>query len=152
MKVLVDTNILLRVAQPGRVAHASATAALIQLSDAGHELCLVPQSICEYWVVATRPATVNGHGLMIADVDLQIRDLLSRFTLLRDERGIFAHWYDLVVQNAVHGKLAHDARLVAAMQRHRLKRLLTFNQPDFARFSAIRPMSPEDILTGGFSS
>lgn len=152
MKVLVDPNILLRIAQPNSISHANAAAALIQLSDAGHELCLVPQSIYEYWVVATRPATVNGLGLTIADVDLQIRDLLSRFTLLRDERGIFAHWYDLVVQNAVHGKLAHDTRLVAAMQRLGLKHLLTFNQPDFARFAAIKALSPEDILAGQFSN
>ena len=118
MKVLVDTNILLRVAQPGQISHASATIALISLSSAGRELCLVPQSIYEYWVVATRPTTVNGLGLTIADVDLQVQDLLTRFTLLLDERGIFAHWYELVFGNAVHGKLAHDTRLVAAMQRH----------------------------------
>lgn len=40
MKVLVDTNILLRVAQPGQISHASATTALIYLSSAGRELCL----------------------------------------------------------------------------------------------------------------
>ena len=127
---------------------AAAAAALIQLCDGGGDLCLVPQSIYEYWVVATRPATVNGLGLAVASVDLQIRDLLSRFTLLRDERGIFTHWYELVVQNSVHGKLAHDTRLVAAMQRHGLKHLLTFNTADFFRFSAIQALSPEDILAG----
>ena len=146
--VLVDTNILLRVAQPGHVSRASATAALIQLSIAGRELCLVPQSIYEYRVVATRPTTVNGLGLTIADVDLQVQDLLTRFTLLRDERGIFAHWYELVVRNAVHGKLAHDARLVVAMQRHGLTYLLTFNTTDFSRFTAIHALSPADILAG----
>jgi predicted nucleic acid-binding protein len=90
MKVLVDTNILLRVAQPGHVSHASATAALIQLRSAERELCLVPQSIYEYWVVATRPTTVNGLGLTTADADLQVQDLLTQFTLLRDERGILS--------------------------------------------------------------
>ncbi|MCX7388437.1 MAG: hypothetical protein NTX48_17370 [Planctomycetales bacterium] len=98
MKVLVDTNILLRVAQPSQISHASATTALIDLSSAGRELCFVPQSISEYWVVATRPTTVNGRGPTIADVDLQVQDLLTRFTLLKDERGIFAHWYELVVR------------------------------------------------------
>ena len=148
MKVLVDTNMRLRVAQPGQKSHTSATAALISRSSAGRELCLVPQSIYEYWVVATRPTTVNGLGLAIADVDLQVQDLLTRFTLLRDERGIFAHWYELVVRNAVHGKLAHDIRLVAAMQRHGLTHLLTFNTADFSRFTAIHALSPEDILAG----
>ena len=91
---------------------------------------------------------ISGLGLAIADVDLQVQDLLTRFTLLKDERGIVAHWYELVVRNAVHGKLAHDTRLVAAMQRHGLTYLLTFNAADFSRFTAIHALSPEDILAG----
>ncbi len=82
------------------------------------------------------------------DVDQQIQELLQHFTLLRDERGIFSRWYELVVTHRVHGKLAHDARLVAAMERHRLTNLLTFNKPDFERFSAIHALSPDDILAG----
>ena len=148
MKILVDSNILLRVAQPTIASHATSVNALTQIADAGHELCLVPQSIYEYWVVATRPVTVNGLGLTIPIVDQQIQDLLSRFTLFRDERGIFAHWYELVVRNAVHGKRAHDTRMVAAMQRHGLTNLLTFNKSDFSRFTAIHVLSPDDILAG----
>lgn len=148
MKVLIDANILLRVAQPTMASHATSLAALTLLSNADCDLCLVPQSIYEYWVVATRPVTVNGLGLTIQDVDRQIQDLLSRFILLRDERGIFAHWYELVVRNAVHGKLAHDTRLVAAMQRHGLTNLLTFNKSDFSRFAGIHVLSPDDVLAG----
>ena len=148
MRILIDANILLRVAQPAIASHATSLAALTQLANADYELCLVPQSIYEYWVVATRPITVNGLGLTIQDVDQQVQDLLSRFTLLRDERGIFAHWYELVVSNAVHGKLAHDTRMVAAMQRHGLTKLLSYNKPDFSRFAAIHVLSPDDILAG----
>lgn len=42
------------------------------------------------------------------------------FTLLRDERAIFEHWQELVVQFDVKGKNGHDARLVAAMKRHKI--------------------------------
>jgi len=42
--------------------HASALAALKQLANADYDLGLVPQSIYEYWVVATRPVTMNGLG------------------------------------------------------------------------------------------
>ena len=148
MRVLIDANVLLRVAQPAIASHATSLAALTQLANADHDLCIVPQSIFEYWVVATRPVTVNGLGLTIVDVDQQIQDLLSRLNLLRDERGIFSHWYELVVKNSVHGKLAHDTRMVAAMQRHGLTNLLTFNKPDFSRFAAIHVLSPDDILAG----
>ncbi len=37
----------------------------------------------------------------------------------------------------VKGKTAHDARPVAAMRRHGLSRLLTFNASHFARFDGI---------------
>jgi predicted nucleic acid-binding protein len=49
----------------------------------------------------------------------------------------------------VKGKNAHDARLVAAMQRHGLTRLLTFNKPDFMRFPGINVYSPAEVLAGG---
>jgi len=58
------------------------------------------------------------------------------------------HLQEFVVRNAVHGKLAHDTRMVAAMQRHGLTSLLTFNKSDFSRFAGIHVLSPDDILAG----
>jgi predicted nucleic acid-binding protein len=121
---------------------------MARLSESGHELCLVPQSIYEYWVVATRPLAVNGFGMPISDVDRRIQELLLHFTLLRDERGVYSRWYDLVVSRHVQGKQAHDARLVAAMERHNVKHLLTFNRADFARFPAIVVLSPDELQSG----
>ncbi len=108
----------------------------------------MPQSIYEDWVVVTRPTAVNGFGMLVADADQQIQELLQHFMLLRDERGIYSRWYDLVVTHNVQGKQAHDTRLVAAMERHGLKHLLTFNKSDFARFSAIVALSPDEVVTG----
>lgn len=148
MRILVDANFLLRIAQPESPLSPTAIAASVELSKAGIELCIVPQALYEYWVVATRPKEVNGLGLSIPDVESLVNDLLDDITLLRDERGIFTHWYELVVRHAVHGKLAHDARLVAAMKRHGLTNLLTFNHSDFARFTGINVFTPANILSG----
>jgi predicted nucleic acid-binding protein len=148
MRVLIDTNVILRFTQAANPSHALARAALTQLSKSEHELCLVPQSIYEYWVVATRPVAVNGFGMSVADADRQIQELLQNFTLLRDERGIYSRWYDLVVTHNVQGKQAHDTRLAAAMERHGVKNLLTFNKSDFARFPAIVALSPDEIVSG----
>ena len=148
MKVLADTNVILRSTQPANPGHAVALSAMARLSESGHELCLVPQSIYEYWVVATRPMAVNGFGMPISDVDRRIQELLLHFTLLRDERGVYSRWYDLVVSRHVQGKQAHDARLVAAMERHNVKHLLTFNRADFARFPAIVVLSPDELQSG----
>lgn len=73
------------------------------------------------------------------------------FKLLRDERGIFESWSALVEFHDVKGKNAHDARLVAAMQRHNLTHLLTFNQSDFTRFTNINALTPSDINAGKLS-
>ena len=148
MKVLVDTNVILRFTQAANPSHALARSALSLLSKSGYELCLVPQSIYEYWVVATRPVAVNGFGMLVANVDQQIQELLQYFTLLRDERGIYSRWYNLVVTHNVQGKQAHDTRPAAAMERHGVKNLLTFNKSDFARFPAMAALSPDEIVSG----
>jgi predicted nucleic acid-binding protein len=54
----------------------------------------------------------------------------------------------LVVAHEVKGKLAHDARLAAAMQRHAITHLLTFNGVDFGRFSFLISFSPFDLMNG----
>ena len=41
------------------------------------------------------------------------------------------------------GVKVHDAWLVAAMKAHRVKRILTFNASDFARFDGIECVDPK---------
>ncbi len=148
MSVLVDTNVLLRAAQPESRDYADAKAALLMLRDKGTELCLVPQVIYEYWVVATRPKEVNGLGMNIVEADRWLKELLQDFSLLLDERGIFGRWQALVTAHEVKGKNAHDARLAAAMQRHGLTQILTFNGSDFAQFAELEVISPQELLAG----
>jgi hypothetical protein len=52
--------------------------------------------------------------------------------------------------HGVVGKVAHDARLVAAMVSHCVTRLLTFNDQGFARFDEIAVIAPVDAAA--FSS
>jgi predicted nucleic acid-binding protein len=81
---------------------------------------------------------VEAHAELIA-----IRRL---FRLLRDERTIYAIWEQLVSTHGVQGKQAHDARLAAAMQRHSIMRILTFNAADFSRYPDITAVSPGEVL------
>ena len=85
-------------------------------------------------------------------VQQSVDGLLRDFALLKDEHGIFGNWQTLVVAQAVKGKAAHDARLVAAMQRHGLSNVRTFNGPDFRRFNSVRVFSPADVLAGRLPS
>lgn len=147
MKILLDTNVLCRLADRGHPFHSAADDAVRLLRDSGHALCIVPQVLHEYWVVVTRPTVDNGLGMSPEVVDKAIDLWLELFTLLRDERGIFAAWRDLIRLHKVIGKSAHDARLVAAMQRHNISHLLTFNVADFKRYPGIELIDANTSLS-----
>ena len=51
-----------------------------------------------------------------------------------------------VTDLAISGKRAHDARLVAAMQRHGLPEIVTFNKSDFSGFSKITVFAPHEVV------
>jgi len=69
------------------------------------------------------------------------------FPPLRDERGILDRWERLVVAHRVLGKPTHDAHLVAAMERHGLSHVLTFNPGDFPRFGTVQILDPADVAS-----
>jgi predicted nucleic acid-binding protein len=148
MNVLIDTNILIRLEDSLDPRHAEAMAAVERLKRDGHDCQIVPQNLYEFWVVATRPVEYNGLGLDTEKTEDAVRGWMSFFRLRLDERGIFRNWFQLVAAYQVRGKIGHDARLVAAMQRHGLTNLLTFNGADFARFPSISVFTPMDVLAG----
>ncbi len=146
MRILLDTNILVRTAEPGTQACTSALTALGNMSSRDLQPCIVPQKLYEYWVVSTRPTSQNGLGFTIAQAESDISRLKALFNFLKDERAIFEQWNAPVVCNGVSGRNAHDARLVAAMQRHSVTHILTFNKSDFTRYPHIIVLTPEDLL------
>ncbi|HMO16321.1 MAG TPA: hypothetical protein PKD64_19245 [Pirellulaceae bacterium] len=146
MRILIDTNLLVRFSDPNDQQHGIAVQALDRLAQQNHELQLIPQIIYEYWVVATRPVQNNGLGFSTPQANSFIEDMISLFPLLSDERLKFKAWMQLVLACDVQGKRAHDARLVAAMQRHSISHLLTFNGQDFARYTGISVLTPEQVV------
>ena len=145
MKVLLDTNILLRLAVVSHPTHTDAVSAVHKIRQRGDQPAIVPQVLYEYWVVATRPTAQNGLGLTPADARLAIDEFLKSIALLRDERGIFDNWLADVTDLAISGKRAHDARLVAAMQRHGLQQIVIFNKSDFNGFPNISVFLPNEV-------
>ena len=63
MRVLLDSNILLRLASASHPMHTEARDAVAALQRSGDTLQTVPQNFYEFWVVATRPVTANGLGM-----------------------------------------------------------------------------------------
>lgn len=146
MTVLLDTNILLRIAQPAHAQHQVALAATDHLGHQGILLHVVPQVLYEFWVVATRPEARNGLGMTAPRAEAELARIKAFFTLLLDRRRLFSEWEQLVLTHRVLGKNAHDARLVAAMRTHGLTHLLTFNTADFTRFPGITVVDPASVL------
>ena len=66
MSVLLDTNILTRAAQPGHPMYRDAIDALDVLRQRGERLCIVPQNLYEFLVVAIRSLSANGMGMSCA--------------------------------------------------------------------------------------
>jgi predicted nucleic acid-binding protein len=143
MTILVDTNVLLRSTEFAHPHQPIAALAIKALDDAGHSLAVAPQVIYEFWVVATRPVAQNGLGLGANRVTQQVEEIQNYYSLLHDDAFVFDHWLALMAKPGPLGKSAHDARLVAAMLRHGVTHLLTFNVADFARYSGIIVVAPD---------
>jgi predicted nucleic acid-binding protein len=145
MSYLVDTNVLLRLAQKNHPMRPDARRALVTLRRQGEELCIIPQNIIEFWSAVTRPLVDNGLGLSVDEAAREIRKLKRIFKLQPDSQAIFTEWEQLASQYQVTGKQVHDTRLVAAMKIHGLSHILTFNVKDFKRFTDINPVAPQTI-------
>lgn len=142
VRVVLDANVLLRAADPSAPLRPVAVAAVTALGRRGDIPVLVPQSLYEFWVVATRPREHNGLGLSVAECRGELAAFKAYCPLFPDLPGLYPAWEDIVAAHACRGKPAHDARYVAAMRTHGLAHLLTFNAADFARYPGVVALDP----------
>lgn len=142
---LADTNVLLRCTDASDPTYPVVWRAISTLESNGDDFCFFPQNLYEFWVVATRPKKVNGLGLSTVECEARIATLKQLFMFLPDPPDLFDSWEQLVSRHLCHGKMAHDARLVAAMQLHGVGRILTFNVTDFTRFPGIAVIDPATV-------
>lgn len=67
MPILIDTNVLLRSAQPSHPMHECAVRALELLMKRPEALVIALQNVAEFWNAATRPVSQNGLGYSIEE-------------------------------------------------------------------------------------
>jgi predicted nucleic acid-binding protein len=137
--VLLDTNVLGRLANQADVAHPIARAAVAELHRRGELLHITAQNLIEFRNFVTRPVSVNGLGLTGAVAEGLAATFESSFPLLPETPDIFPAWKAIVAALAVAGKQVHDARLVAVCHVHAVSHLLTFNVAHFTRLAAFGP-------------
>jgi predicted nucleic acid-binding protein len=134
MSILVDTNVLLRRIQPDHPHHALAIDSVARLLASGEQVYFTLQNMSEFWNVMTRPVAANGLGFTRAFALGEVGKIETALTLLPDSPAVYEEWKRLVATYAVSGAKVHDARLVAVMNVHGVRRILTFDSSDFARF------------------
>lgn len=147
MSVLVDTNLLTKIAEPDHAKNTVAAEAVKWFLERGEDAHILPQNAYEFWVVATRPTINNGLGMSAETAKEKLDDLLRSLSLLPDVPAIFPQWQRLVRDYDCKGRMAHDVRLVAGMIVHRIPKIVTFNKQDFIRFPEIQAVSPEEVLS-----
>lgn len=146
MHWLLDTNILVRLNNPGDPRRAVARQAIAALRARADTLCYTSQNLAEFWNVCTRPTTARGGlGMSVAQTERRVRMIERHLTLLPDDPRVHEEWRRLLVLHQVIGLQVYDTRLVAAMQVYSVSHLLTFNIADFARYSGITPVHPQQV-------
>jgi predicted nucleic acid-binding protein len=145
MNVLLDTNILGRMAEAGHPQRQTAVDAYAALVGRGDTPCLVAQVLYEFWVIATRPLAANGLGFPSSQVAAEIARLEALYPVFADNPAIYIEWKKLVAANQVVGKSAHDARLAAVMVVHGITHILTFNPGHFSRFPGLTTIDPVSV-------
>jgi predicted nucleic acid-binding protein len=93
--ILLDTNLLARINNSAHPHCIVARRAVTVLRGRGEQLVIVPQTIYEFWAVATRkagapPAGQNGLGMTTSQASQWLHYFQRRFTLLPDRVELLA--------------------------------------------------------------
>ena len=110
-----------------RVFHAAEHVRVLERGDAG-------------------PVANNGLGFSVALTLVELEKIERFLSVLPDSPAVYGEWKRLVVQHNVLGSKVHDTKLVATMNVHGIRRILTFNTGDFTRYD-IDPIHPLSLLS-----
>ena len=131
----VDTNVLVYATATSAPFRDRARAALVRRA-ADEQLSVSRQILREYVAVMTRPQTW-GRALSLAEAMTDAAVFERRFTVLEDGQLVWDQLMDLSRRYSFGGRQVHDANVVATMLAHGERRLLTFNEADFRRFTPL---------------
>ena len=139
MAILLDTNVLVRLANAGDASFAVALHAVTALHGRRETIHITAQNLVEFRSVATRPLSMNGLGFDGLKAENEAAEFEATFPLLPETPKIFLAWKSLIGATGAIGKQVHDARLVAVCHAHQISQLMTFNVGHFARYAAFAP-------------
>ncbi len=142
----LDTNVLLTATDESRRQHAEAIRLLAESPGRGIRLAGSGQILREYMAVASRPIRANGLGLNVRDVVGNVDEFRRHLQLFDENQEVAGNLRQLALRYGVQGKGLHDANIVATMTTRGIRRLVTQNRHDFARFDEIDTVSLVDLV------
>jgi predicted nucleic acid-binding protein len=148
MAYLLDTGILLRLANPADNLHSQVRIAVGALGNQGEQLITTTQNIAEFCNVATRPVANNGLGhTPAAALEFVATDIETICAVVAEIDATYIRLKCLIAKYSVVGKQVHDARLVAMMLEWHIENVLTLNDRDFRRYEpeGIKIATPDTV-------
>jgi predicted nucleic acid-binding protein len=139
-RLFVDTNILLYSTDPTSPLMAAARRALRTVRRQGETPTLSPQIVREYLVAFSRG--VGGVVPPIGPILENIERILREVDFVGENELVARRLLALLRDVPAAGKQVHDANIVATMQVHGIRRLLTHNEAHFTRFSHLITVVP----------
>lgn len=133
-RLFVDTNVLIYATDLQSPFYVQAVNALNKAFMSGVDLVISFQVLREYLAVTTR-IRVDKPEVSLDDLFESIRVFRQEFEVVEDNGKILDNLLNLVENIPTAGKQIYDANIVATMQAHGIRSLLTHNTADFRRFS-----------------
>jgi predicted nucleic acid-binding protein len=143
LRFFLDTNILIYYLSPLSPFYPATKQTLRRLIASGSMFFIAPQTLYEFWVMATRPEVNGGLGFPPEKARREIHLLLRRFQLLDDSVADWSDIINLAVAEGIIGRRIHDARIIAVMRAHGLTDVLSFDS-DLDFFSGIHRIVPSE--------
>jgi predicted nucleic acid-binding protein len=148
LRIGLDTNIVLRNAVSTDPQSGLVQSALARLLSIGWQPVLIPQTLVEFWAVATRSSAHNGLGLPVSEARRVVDAARKAYPLLAYPETTVGTWLSTCVAQGVLGKQTHDAHLAVAYLEGGVDHLLTLNTSDFKRFPGLTCVTPYEVLSG----
>jgi predicted nucleic acid-binding protein len=139
--LFLDTNILVYASYPQLPLFVLARRRLEELEQAGARFWISPQIVREFLAASTRPGNVEPAPDAKVLVETTT-DWLHRFCLAEEDAETIRLLLKLLEQPGAKGRQVHDANVVATMQRHGIRYLLTHNGADFERYVPLITLLP----------
>lgn len=137
MSTAIDANVIVYSLHTASPQHLAANQALESAFSTGESIWLFPPVLTAVLRVCTHRRLFTD-PLSLADAFSNIRRILAmpsvRVGFAND--GFFDLFETVASQSGAHGKLLHDAEIVALMKQHAVERILTADR-DFLRFEGI---------------